>query len=276
MGTSGSAAFQRVRQSFSRGEIYWLLPAPPLLCGLHVRTRDTFPADGLESATSGVQLQVLRELQRDSRTLPQPSLNEVLIRSQDVDPLGGCRQIATNHIHEYLNLPGPEPTAIQAPADHFFDQAIKLGQDRIVVKFQHFVLPLTSPPISLSNVAGISVSAGASLGADHAAEAGESLARPAADGLGRYRRRTQGVATHDPEAERKGRLPGTRAGVTDIRCGGDPAQSVRERNGGYLRRRGKVVPTFEDGQRRTLALVAAVSASLAMPNSIETSSRVEA
>jgi hypothetical protein len=90
-----------------------------------------------EVRTLSLQLQILRELRRDLRSLPYPLLNCVLVLAQQSDPAGCSRQLAPNHIHEYFNLPWLEVAAIQIPTYQFFNQPIKLHQDRIVIKIMH-------------------------------------------------------------------------------------------------------------------------------------------
>ena len=59
-----------------------------------------------------LQLQILRELQRDSRSLLYPLLNRLLVLPQYVDGPGCPRKRATKHIHEYVSLPMLEFAAL--------------------------------------------------------------------------------------------------------------------------------------------------------------------
>jgi hypothetical protein len=90
-----------------------------------------------EVRTLSSQLQILRELRRDLRSFPHPLLNCRLVLAQHGDAPTCPWQPAANHIHEYLNLPWLEVAAIQIPTYQFFNQPIKLHQDRIVIKIMH-------------------------------------------------------------------------------------------------------------------------------------------
>jgi hypothetical protein len=87
----------------------------------------------------GRQLEVFRELLWDSRPIPHTPLNRLLVVAQNADTPGSIRQMAANHVDEYLNLPRPEGTPIQISGKQFLDQPIELRQDRIAVCFKHLV-----------------------------------------------------------------------------------------------------------------------------------------